>query len=63
MHALSWTGTQRTRERLRKVSGSPLATDVAAMDAIALRVLERMLGHPPTREDATLLPGIDVSDL
>jgi hypothetical protein len=33
------------------------------LDAIARRVLERMLGHPPTRADAALLPGIDVSDL
>jgi hypothetical protein len=32
------------------------------LDAIARRVLERMLGHPPTRADAALLPGI-VSDI
>jgi hypothetical protein len=35
----------------------------AALDAIARRYLVRLLGHPPTRRDAALLPGIDVSDL
>jgi hypothetical protein len=35
----------------------------AALDAITRRYLERLLGHPPTREDAALIPGINLSDL
>jgi hypothetical protein len=30
---------------------------------IELRYLERLLGRRPTKEDAVLLPGIDLSDL
>ena len=33
------------------------------LDATARRYLSRLLGHAPTRRDAALLPGIDVSDL
>jgi hypothetical protein len=35
----------------------------AQLDAIERSYLARLLGRPPTREDAALLPGIDVSDL
>jgi len=35
----------------------------SAVDAAERRYLERLLGHPPSAEDAALLPGIDVSDL
>jgi hypothetical protein len=35
----------------------------ATLDAIACRYLARLLGRPPERDDAALLPGIDVSDL
>lgn len=56
--------TRAARAGLR--TGAPKAGHEAKLDpvdAIALRYLERMLGHPPTRDDADLLPGIDVSDL
>jgi hypothetical protein len=34
-----------------------------ALDVMERRCLTRLLGHPPTRDDAARLPGIDVSDL
>jgi hypothetical protein len=59
MHAsvskLTVSPTRPARERILTVRISPEAPDVEAMDAIARRVLERMLGHPPTRDDATFL--------
>jgi hypothetical protein len=35
----------------------------ASLAAAELRYLTRLLGHPPTRSDAALLPGVEVSDL
>ena len=55
--------TDSPRACLRKATRSAQGPKLDPVEAIALRCIERMLGHPATRDDTPLLPGIDVSDL
>ena len=36
--------------------------DVVTIEELELQYIERLLGHRPTPADASLLPGIDISD-